>query len=103
MKRYRTNPNRYLTHKYYMIRRRCTKHIPKHETYLGRDVMELDEWTSFCNDTMDEFMELYVQWQESGYKRAQAPSIDRINNSIGYVIGNVQWMTQSQNSQKFTK
>ena len=103
IKRYRTNPNRYLTHKYYMMKRRCTKPIPKHESYLGRDLMKLDEWMSFCKDTMDEFMALYVQWQKSGYKRAQAPSIDRIDNSLGYVIGNVQWMTLSQNSRKHTR
>lgn len=102
-KRYRTNPDRYLKHKYYMIRRRCTKHIFQHESYIGRDVMSFDEWMSFCESSKESFMELYLQWQKGGYKRRDSPSIDRIDNSLGYIVGNVQWMTQSQNSHKFTK
>jgi len=103
MKRYRTNPDRYLKHKYYMMRRRCTHAIKGHQSYFGRDYLSFEEWMSFCKDTNKEFMQLFSEWQESGFKRALSPSVDRIDNEKGYIIGNLQWVTQSQNSRKYTK
>lgn len=102
-KRYRTNPDRYLKHKYYMMRRRCTHLTKSHESYFGRDCLSMDEWTAFCLETKEIFLCLFHQWQDGGFQRKESPSIDRIDNSKGYIMGNLQWITQSQNSRKHTK
>lgn len=102
-KRYRTNPDRYLKHKYYMIRRRCTHETKGHRAYLGREYLSPSEWSYFCEKTYGDFIKLFRKWQESDFKRAEAPSIDRIDNEKGYTIGNLQWLTQSQNSRKHIK
>lgn len=102
IRRYRYNPSRYLSHKYYMMKRRCTKTILGHESYSGRDIMPKNEWDDFCAETNSIFMRLYSAWQDNGFKRKDAPSIDRIDNAKGYVKGNLQWMTQSENTRKFT-
>lgn len=102
-KRYRTNPDRYLKHKYYLIKRRCTHITDGHEKYFGREYLTQDEWAKFCQDTKEVFLSLFKNWQESGYQRKMSPSIDRIDNNRGYIIGNMQWMTQSKNSSKHTK
>ena len=102
-KRYRTNPDRYLKHKYYMIKSRCTHKTKNHQAYFGREYLSFDEWMSFCKETYGEFMKLFHEWQEGGFRRALSPSIDRIDNRKGYIVGNLQWMTQSQNSSKSNK
>ena len=99
-KRYRTNPNRYLSHKYRMMKNRCNGKIAQSPSYNGRSIMSKDEWNDFCNESRDVFMELYLKWQESGFKIALSPSIDRIDNSRGYDRDNVQWLTNSENLRK---
>ena len=101
-KRYRNNPKRYLQHKYYGMLTRCVRGIG-HKSYVGRDVLSKKEWEGWCKLTMPTFMSLYKNWQTSGYKRGLSPSVDRINNADGYVLGNLQWITQSANSRKHTK
>ena len=98
-KRYRTNPDRYLSHKYRMMKSRCNGKST-HRSYDGRSIMSKEEWEDFCNESKDVFMDLYLKWQKSGFKRTLSPSIDRIDNSRGYDRDNVQWLTNSANLRK---
>lgn len=98
-KRYRQNPTRYLKHKYYMIRQRCEGKTT-HESYKGRKYLPFEEWMEWCDKTQDTFMRLYNNWQKSGYERAKAPSIDRLDNKKGYEKGNLQWITTYENTIK---
>jgi hypothetical protein len=52
----------------------------------------------FENDVT--FLKLYKQWQDNNYQRGYAPSIDRIDNSLGYNINNLQFMQHSHNGRK---
>lgn len=60
---------------------------------------EFYEWS--LNDT--EYNRLYDEWVKSGYDRRLSPSIDRIDTTKGYVLGNMQWLTHSENSRKTCK
>ena len=101
-KRHHYNPTRYLKHRYYSMCGRCRgTWKTSHPTYVGREVaFTMDEWLEWCRKTYPTFMSLYTRWQESGFKRKFAPSIDRIDNAKGYYLDNIQWMTQSSNSKK---
>ena len=98
-KRYRTNPTRYLKHKYYMMKRRCDGKS-NHHSYDGRELLPFEEWMQWCEETKDEFMLLFNAWVESSWDRNKSPSIDRIDNSLGYVKGNLQWLTNHENTIK---
>lgn len=50
----------------------------------------------------DQFKALFQRYLDHGCPRKLAPSVDRIDPERGYVIGNVQWLTQSENSKKGT-
>lgn len=98
-KRYRTNPERYLKHKYYMMRRRC-EGKSNHHSYDGMEIMSFEEWMKWCEKTKPVFMRLFNGWVRSSWDRNKAPSIDRLDNSIGYVEGNIQWITNYENTLK---
>jgi hypothetical protein len=44
------------------------------------------------------YSNLYDEWVYSDYCKKLSPSIDRIDTEKGYVIGNIRWLTHSQNS-----
>ena len=96
VQRYRSNPRRYAYSKYYTIKIRCKNQ----QSYIGREYLSKEDWNKWCDETYPTFYSLYHNWVESGYQRKLAPSIDRIDNDEGYVIGNLQWITQSANVKK---
>lgn len=108
-KRHHTNPDRYLKHKYYSIKQRCTnpnrggkiKGKKYANSYYGREYLSEAEWQIWCRQSEKTFMSLWLQWKESGYDKKLSPSIDRINNEKGYVLGNLQWVSNKANLRKY--
>lgn len=49
-----------------------------------------------------EFQQLWDEWQRSGLNRKLTPSIDRLDATQGYVLDNMQWLTNSRNSGKIS-
>lgn len=98
-KRYRTNPDRYLKHKYYMMRLRCLGKT-NHHSYDNKEILSFDEWMEWNETVKEKFMELFNNWNKSGWDRNKAPSIDRIDNNKGYTVGNIQWITNRENTLK---
>lgn len=99
--RYHNNVNRYLKHKYYMMRQRCGDGKYSQRNYVRHGLsLTLEEWLGWCNETMPTFMALYNAWKDNGCDPKLTPTIDRIDNSRGYELGNLQWLTRSANSRK---
>ena len=48
----------------------------------------------------DAFGKLYYAYKDSNWDRKLAPSVDRIDSKKGYVLGNIQWLTVSQNAKR---
>lgn len=54
---------------------------------------ELYEWLM----SLSEFHVLYNEWVNSGYDKWLIPSVDRLNDKIHYMFGNVQLLTWRDN------
>jgi hypothetical protein len=72
----------------------------KFHLYKGKslDICKDDFYTwAKGNSTFNSLFDAYVL---SGYDQKLAPSVDRIDSSLGYCFGNVEWVTHSVNSQR---
>lgn len=69
----------------------------KAHLYGGKDILSRSDFYDWSL-SQDDFHRLYDNWVASGYKIALSPSIDRIDSSLGYVQGNMRWLTHSENS-----
>jgi len=71
----------------------------KHHLYEGKSLLSKDEfydWALGC----ERFHQLFEEWKSSGYDRKLTPSVDRIDPSKGYEVGNMEWVTHSENSRR---
>jgi len=57
---------------------------------------ELIDWVF----SRDNFLELYRNWYQSGYKKELKPSVDRLDDSKHYSIKNIQLITWEENNNK---
>ena len=76
--------------------RRVRGYVKPH-LYKGLDIMPREEFYSWSLGNID-FDRLFVAWEASGHERKLSPSVDRVDNSKGYTIGNIRWITHSENS-----
>lgn len=69
----------------------------KSHLYEGLPILTNGDFKEWATNRED-LKQLYVNWVESGNIRKLTPSIDRINSDEGYLIGNMRWLTHSENS-----
>lgn len=102
--RYRTNILRMIKLKYNSMRRRVNG-FTDHSKLLGKELLSKDNFIkwAFSENSQKNFIKLYNSWARNNYPRKLSPSIDRIDNSKGYILGNLQWITQQENSKKYNK
>lgn len=73
--------------------------VNSHKNYAGMSVdFTLKEFYAFLDKT--NFEKLHIAWIESGYMRKLAPSVDRLDNTKGYSLDNIQIITLSENCSK---
>ena len=75
---------------------KCTKNP---EYYIGKSVCSKEEFVNWSKNDPS-FIRLFEAWLESGQQFSMSPSIDRIDSDKGYDIGNMQWLTVSENGRK---
>ena len=69
----------------------------KSHLYLGLDILPKEDFYSWSLGSED-FLSLYSDWVASGFDRKLSPSVDRIDVDKGYTLGNIRWVTHSENS-----
>ncbi len=99
--RYRNNIERIFSCRYDGMRRRVLGLCKRGST--GKELLNEKEFIDWCHipEVFNSFMDIYDAWVISIFERKLSPSIDRIDNSRGYTVDNLQWITQSENTKKF--
>lgn len=81
---------------YNNMNRRVRGYVKKH-IYEGLGILNRDSFYEWSINN-EHFNKLYDNWVKSEYDRKLSPSIDRINSNDGYTLGNIRWITHSENS-----
>lgn len=99
-KRYEKTENGFLMRMYRNMKSRVTGiQTKKAHLYQGKEILSKEdfyEWAK-CSPM---FMVLFKQYTDKGYKMKDAPTVDRLDSSLGYTLDNMQWVTHSVNSQR---
>ena len=74
--------------------KRCSKERGHNPPEYTREELKL--WMY----SQDIFHKLYDEWIESGYKKDNKPSCDRLNNDIGYSFDNIEIVTWGTNKKR---
>lgn len=93
----RENPIGFLNQLYRKMKIRVDGSDPSQKKmYRGLPICTKDEFLEWARET--NFLELFAAWHKSGMQRRLVPSINRINNRKGYEIGNMEFLSLSDNS-----
>ena len=71
----------------------------KYHLYEGKELLPRETFYDWAMSN-EKFFELFDIYEESGFDRKLAPSVDRIDSSKGYSIGNMEFVTHSENSRR---
>lgn len=69
----------------------------KYHLYAGKTLLEREEFYQWSLAEQD-FHRLFEAWTIAEYDQRLTPSVDRIKSELGYEIGNIRWITHSENS-----
>lgn len=97
-KRYEKTKNGFLMRAYRNMKSRVTgvQKIKAH-LYQGKELVDKHtfyQWTLADED----FHKLFKAWEEADHNQKLSPSINRIDPDKGYILGNMEWITHSENS-----
>lgn len=95
--------DRIFSHRYSALVQRAEGRASRSYRITGMPVLSRAEWDKWAIDNMGTFLRLYEQWEHHDFDHKYAPSVDRMDNSLGYTADNIQWLTVSDNSHKYTK
>jgi hypothetical protein len=104
--RHRYSIPRIFNHRYSALKHRCLNgRNGKPYRVTGSKFLSKREWLEWCysENNYKKFIEIYNNWVKNDFQEKFSPSIDRVDNNKSYVIGNLQWLTKSENCSKHTK
>lgn len=94
---------RIFSHRYGSMKARIEGTTIRPYKVQGKELVDKQDFIAWCyrEDIFDIFEKIYNTWKDSGFMNKLAPSIDRIDNSRGYALDNIQWINKSDNSRKY--
>ena len=60
--------------------------------WAGKEILPKEDFYKWALANED-FHRLFEQWEKAGYERNLCPSVDRLDSSKGYILGNMEFVT----------
>ena len=97
-KKYEKTPKGFIMRIYRNMKSRITGvQKDKYHLYSGKELLSKENFYSWAlNNPVFETM--FKEYENSGFNRKLAPTVDRIDSSKGYSFDNIRWVTHSENS-----
>lgn len=70
--------------------------------YVGKEILPKEDFYNWILNN-EKFHALFSRYEVSNYDIRLAPSVDRIDSSIGYTLNNIQILTNSENCAKTSR
>ena len=87
----------FLKNLYRSMKRRVNGQATKRpDLYTGLPILPREVFIEWSKNHPD-FLKLYKRWLSSEFDRKLTPTVNRMNSSKGYLLNNIEWMTNSQN------
>lgn len=65
--------------------------------YKGMELLTREEFYNWARAS-GELVRLFHDWNRHGHELRYRPTVDRLDTSKGYTLGNMRWITHSENS-----
>jgi hypothetical protein len=102
--RYRQKYNimRIFNHRYSGMKTRVNGNGSHAYSVVGKKICSKTAFVKWCLSPkiFITFQKIYLAWKKAGFPKKLSPSIDRIDNTKGYELNNLQWLTHQDNSSK---
>lgn len=69
----------------------------KSHLYEGLKILDREDFYKWAFNS-PEFHKLFKQYEKSDYEMKLCPTVNRIDSDKGYLLGNMEWLTHSENS-----
>jgi hypothetical protein len=96
---YKTSFHHFINRMFTLMQMRVRGQGNMSKYYIGLPLCLRQEFYDFALKDKN-LIKLYKQWQKNDYDHKLIPTPDRIINSKGYTIDNIQFLTLSENQQK---
>lgn len=102
-KRYEKTLNGFVMRLYRNMKSRVTGvQKQKAHLYLNKELLNKEDFYAWIKSN-ERFLKLFEEYKKFNFDRKLAPTVDRIDSNIGYVLNNMQILTHSENSARASK
>lgn len=72
---------------------------PKNKYWKGLPLMDAHEFYEWSLKHTN-YPDIHERWVKRKYEQKFSPSVDRLDSSKGYVLGNIEWVTHQENARR---
>jgi hypothetical protein len=99
-KKYEKTKSGYLMRMYRNMRSRIVGiQKKKAHLYVGKEILAKEDFYEWARCS-PMFIVLWERYVRGGYQQKTAPTVDRKDSSLGYILDNMEWVDHSVNSQR---